>query len=228
MRPTTPDDGGMPAVSEDVGSCRIRRAATVDHAIHLVGIVAAIVGSVVLLSAVSSARNGILAIGVAVYLIGLFAMLVFSTLYHAAPPSPRKAFLRRLDHAAIFLLIAGTYSPFMVGALDEYAIAAVFLGVWLSAAIGAFIELLAPGRFKWLSIILYLAIGWSGVLVIGPLASRMPVSLIWLIGTGGVLYSVGVVFYLWERLLYQKAIWHGVVLLAAATHYAAVLAYVSG
>jgi hemolysin III len=222
-----PRQAGAPATIGDVLGRHERREAAIDRALHLIGIAAAVVGGVVLLSAAASARNAALAVGVALYLSGLFAMLICSALYNQARPSPRKALLRRFDHAAIFLLIAGTYSPFMAGATDDLAIAAVYFGVWSVAALGIVVKLLFPGRFGIVSTVLYLALGWSVVLVIGPLAERVPPALIWLLGLGGVLYSIGVVFYVWERLPYQNALWHGFVLSAAATHYAAVLAYVS-
>lgn len=218
---------GAPATIGDAVRRRERREAAIDHGLHLVGIAAAAVGGVALLSAAASARNAALAVGVALYLSGLFAMLICSALYNRARPSPRKALLRRFDHAAIFLLIAGTYSPFMAGATDDPAIAAVYVGVWSAAALGIVAKLLFPGRFGAVSTALYLILGWSVVLVIGPLAERVPPALIWLLGLGGVLYSIGVVFHVWERLPYQNALWHGFVFTAAAAHYAAVLAYVS-
>ena len=203
-----------------------RREAVIDRAIHLLGIGVAVIGSVVLLWAAGSAHQRTLMTGVMLYMVGLFAMLVCSALYHGVLPSPRKALLRRFDHAAIFLLIAGTYSPFMVGATDDPAIEAVYVAVWASAVIGVVAKLLFAGRFERLSVVLYLALGWSVVIVIGRLIDRLPPSVLWLIAVGGVLYSAGVAFHLWKRLPYQKAIWHGFVVSAAATHFTAVLTYV--
>jgi hemolysin III len=96
-------------------------------------------------------------------------------------------------------------------------------GVWGTAAVGIVLKLFFPGRFDRLAIVLYLAMGWSGVMVYDVIAAAIPTVTLWLVATGGVLYSAGVVFHVWERLRFQNAIWHGFVLLAASCHYAAVL-----
>jgi hemolysin III len=96
-------------------------------------------------------------------------------------------------------------------------------GVWSVAIIGIVLKLFLPGRFDRLAIMLYLAMGWSGVVVFDVIAEALPSGTVWLIAAGGALYSAGVVFHVWERLRFQNAIWHSFVLLAAACHYAAVL-----
>lgn len=210
---------------------RRRRETAADAAVHAVGLVAGLAGCAALfLFAIpggAASGQGARLAGLAAYAVALMAMLACSALYNLSPPSPRAAVLRRLDHAAIFLLIAGTYSPFMAGALDVPALAMLLGGVWVVALLGMVLKLALPGRFERLSIVLYLALGWSGLLALEPLLDRLPATVLALLGAGGVLYSIGVVFHLWTRLPYQRAIWHGFVLAAAVAHYAAVVLYIS-
>ena len=208
-------------------SRRMRRAAHLDRAVHLLGLAASAVGGVVLLWAAASARHGHALTGAVVYLASLIGMLACSLLYNGAPPGPGRAFLRRVDHAAIFVLIAGTYTPFMIGALDHPTIRAALFGVWAAAFVGAVIEVIAPGRHRWISIALYLAVGWSGIVVIGPLAERVPADAMVLIGLGALTYSAGVAVYMIKSWPYYRAVWHGFVLLAAAFHFMAVFRLIS-
>jgi hemolysin III len=155
---------------------------------------------------------------------GLLLMLALSAAYNMWPISPAKWVLRRFDHSAIYLLIAGTYTPFLAQTKNVLGSAGLGLGVWLSAAIGMALKLALPGRFDRLAIVLYLLLGWSGVIAYDTLASALPSASLWLLAIGGILYSLGVVFHVWRGLRFHNAIWHGFVLLAASCHYAAVLA----
>ena len=159
-----------------------------------------------------------------VYVIGLVTMLAFSAAYNMWPVSPIKWVLRRFDHSAIYLLSAATYSPFLGQMKNALASAGLGIGVWLSAAAGVTLKLALPGRFDRLSIILCLLLGWSGIVAYDSLASAIPGPSLWLLAGGGILYSFGTLFHLWERLRFHNAIWHGFVLLAAGCHYSAVLA----
>jgi hemolysin III len=206
---------------------RTRQAARLDRALHLLGLAASAVGGVVLLAVAASAPGGRMLTGAAVYLASLIGMLVCSLLYNSATPGPRRAFLRRVDHAAIFVLIAGTYTPFMIGALDHPTIRAALAGVWVAAFAGAVIEVIQPGRHRWLSIALYLAVGWSGIVVIGPLAERVPSDAMVLIVLGALTYSAGVAVYMIKAWPWSRAAWHGFVLLAAALHFMAVFRQIS-
>ena len=134
-----------------------------------------------------------------------------------------RAWLRRLDHSAIYLLIAATYTPFIIQMGRSVIALALLGGVWSVAVIGIILKLLFPGRFDRFAIVLYLAMGWSGVMVYDTIASVLPDSVLALIAAGGILYSGGVVFHVWERLRFQNAIWHSFVLLGAGCHYSAVL-----
>ncbi len=157
---------------------------------------------------------------VGVYLASLLAALGISAVYNIWPVSPTKWFLRRFDHSAIYLLIAGTYTPFAMHMGDRAL--PLLLFVWSVAFVGIMLKLFMPGRFDRLSILLYLALGWSGVMVYDTMVQSLPPAVFWLIAAGGMVYSLGVIFHVWERLRFQNAIWHGFVVVGAALHYCAV------
>ncbi|RTL76706.1 MAG: hemolysin III family protein, partial [Bradyrhizobiaceae bacterium] len=157
------------------------------------------------------------------YAAGLIAMLAFSAIYNLWPISPVKWVLRRFDHSAIYVLIAATYTPFLAQMTDRRLGFLLMGGVWSVALIGIALKVFYPGRFDKLAVVLYLALGWSGVMAYDSIAASLSSTTLWLIAIGGVLYSAGVIFHAWERLRFQNAIWHGFVLLAAACHYSAVL-----
>lgn len=159
------------------------------------------------------------------YSASLVAMVAFSAAYNMWPPSATKGFLRRFDHAGIYLLIAGTYTPILWPLADQPAAGLLLAGLWLTAGLGIAVKLALPGRAERLSYAVYLLLGWSGIALYRTLDSALPPGTLQLLVTGGLLYSVGVVFHLWRSLRYQNAIWHGFVLLAAACHYAAVVDY---
>jgi hemolysin III len=198
-----------------------------DAVVHILGVALAIGGAAVLF--VIAVHHGTISqfAAVTIYLAGLLAMFGFSAAYNLWPVSPFKWWLRRLDHSAIYLLIAATYTAFMLP-MRGVTPAVVLAIVWVAALVGMTIKLLWPGRFDRTSIGLYLSIGWSGVFTIGSITAALaPVTLV-LIAAGGVLYSTGVVFHAWKSLRFQNAIWHGFVLTAAFCHYAAVLTSVAG
>jgi hemolysin III len=194
-----------------------------DGIVHVIGLVLALIGSSVLIVIACCSNRGLEAASVVIYAIGLLVMLALSAAYNMLPVSPRKWSLRRFDHSAIYLLIAATYTPFIAQMKPDLATYGLLFGVWSIAAIGTLLKIALPGRFDRLSIGLYLLLGWSGMMAYDRLVAALPASSLWLIGAGGVVYSVGVVFHLWERLRFQNAIWHGFVLVAALLHYAAVL-----
>jgi hemolysin III len=193
-----------------------------DGIVHAVGIVIAIAAGSALLavSAFHAAPGEYLA--AIFYVASLLTVLSISCAYNLWPLSPTKWVLRRFDHAAIYLLIAGTYTPFLAQ-LDDIGAARLMVAiVWGGAAIGIATKLFLPGRFDRLAIAFYLAIGWSGVFAFGSLAQTLPASTLWLVAAGGVVYSSGVVFFVWQRLPYQSAVWHSFVVCGAALHLAAV------
>ncbi len=177
--------------------------------------------------AAPQARSAVpLALGL--YGAGLMAMLTCSALYNLSIDHPQRDLFRRLDHAAIFLMIAGTYSPFGLLAIRGPKGVKLLFYVWTVAGIGAALKILAPHQFEQLSLVVYLLLGWAIVIVRHDLRSDIPRPGMALMAVGCALYSIGVVFYLWSGLHYQVAIWHAFVLAAAACHYASIVGYVSG
>src|SRR5208337_3284462 len=147
-------------------------------------------------------------LAMAVYAAGFFLLFGFSCAYNMTPPSAAKTLLRRFDHAAIYLMIGGTYTALLSQARASLSVVALAIVVWIAALVGASLKLFLPGRFDRFSVRLYLALGWSAVFAIKPLASALPVDSLALIVAGGLTYSAGVAFYLWENLKFQNAIWH--------------------
>jgi len=217
------DENGRPAAAgRDYDRAEVR----LDAVVHGVGLVLGIVGTAVLIAfTLRSPAVGDLPVAI-VYTTGLLAMLGFSAAYNLWPVSRIKWLLRRFDHSAIYLLIAATYTPFIAQMKNGLLANTLLAGVWTVAAVGIVLKLALPGRFDRFSIVLYLALSWSGVAMYEVIAA-LPASTLWLLGAGGLLYSFGVVFHLWESLRFQNAIWHAFVVLAAACHYTAVIDYLA-
>jgi hemolysin III len=194
-----------------------------DGAVHVVGLGFALIGAVVLIVVSLSSTEGLETAATLVYAVGLLAMLGFSAAYNIWPVSPRKWALRRLDHSAIYLFIAATYTPLFAQMQPATAPVGLFLAVWVVAILGVLLKLLLPGRFDRTAIGLYLLLGWCGLMAYEPAVATLRNSTLWLIATGGLVYSAGVVFHVWESLRFQNAIWHGFVLVAAICHYLAIL-----
>ena len=194
-----------------------------DAAAHILGLLFGLVATVALLITASQHDQALLILGASLYGLGLLAMLTCSAAYNLWPPSPTKELLRRLDHAAIFVMIAGTYTPFLMNRVGGDWGYGLLTGVWTVAIIGAAMKLAFPRRWESLTIALYLGLGWSILIAINPLLQSVSLNSLILIGVGGVIYTVGVVFHLWDRLPYQNAIWHWLVLSAAVCHYIAIL-----
>jgi hemolysin III len=199
----------------------------VDAVIHAVGCGFGILGSLWLLTVAWRATSPREFAAVAVYAFGLVAMLGLSAAYNMWPVSPAKWLLRRFDHAAIYVMIAGTYTAFVSQMPGDALSGALLIGVWVAALAGVSIKLLLPGRYDRAAIILYLLIGWSGVVCYRRVAESLPGTSLVLLLTGGALYTIGVIFHAWQGLRFQNAIWHGFVLAAAICHYAAILLFAS-
>jgi len=186
-----------------------------DGAVHVVGLLAAIAGVSVLFAMWALRMDGVTLASTIVYSGALILMLAASAIYHLAAHTAARPILRRLDHAAIYLKIAGTFTPLSVllGTGFGYVILAL---VWVLALIGAAAKLLAkPGQMTtgWLP---YVALGWFGVALFVPLMDILPGTSLGLMLAGGLLYTAGVVFYAWESLRFANAIWHVFVALASA------------
>jgi hemolysin III len=201
-----------------------RREMLADGVIHFLGVAFGLAGAIaiVIIAALSSLGWGERA-SVVVYAAGLVSMLGVSATYNMWPVGRRKWLLRRADHALIYLMIVGTYTPLVTLVGTGAAAWSLLVLVWCVAGIGIALKLLMPGRFDGVAVGLYLLLGWSGVVAYDAVIALLEPAALWLLAAGGLLYSVGVVFHLWRSLPYQNAIWHGFVLAATACHYGTVL-----
>jgi hemolysin III len=194
-----------------------------DGVVHGIGVFCGLIAVTVLIVLAAVFASAFEIVTVSVYAAGLLAMLGFSAAYNLWPVSRRKWLLRRFDHSAIYILIAATYTPVFAQLEDRVFAMSLLAGVWSVAAFGIVLKFFFPGRFDGISVGLYLAMGWSGLIAYDAGLSSLPQLALWLIVAGGLLYSFGVIFHTWQRLRFQNAIWHGFVLLGAACHYTAVL-----
>lgn len=199
-----------------------------DAVIHVLGVAASVAGGVWLIASTAPQGSATLVTGVVIYALSLCAALTFSALYNTISHAGAKEILRRFDHSAIFLLIAGTYSPFMLADIGDPWVATVYALLLAAAVTGITIKFAMPRRFDRLAILLYLAMGWSGAVILGPLSDVVNTQVLTLIAIGGALYSIGVIFHVWERLPFQNAIWHAFVLAAAICHFGAVTVFAEG
>ena len=193
-----------------------------DLVVHVAGLTLALVGGGVLLGLAIAEHSVSKVVGVSIYAAGLVAMLAFSTAYNFASPRRRPA-LRRLDHAGIFLMIAGSYTPFTTHNLTGAWAWGMTIAVWSIALLGAVSKLAWPMMDRRLSVAIYLALGWLALIAAKPIVDHVTWTALLLLGVGGLLYSTGVVFYLNRRLKFSRAIWHGHVVAAAGSHWTAVL-----
>jgi len=193
-----------------------------DLVVHIVGLTLALVGGIVLLALAVRAGSITRVVGVSIYAAGVLAMLAFSTAYNFAKARYRPV-LRRLDHAGIFLMIAGSYTPFTIHNLTGAWAWGMTIAVWSIAAVGALGKVLLIDVDRRLWVALYLALGWLVVVALKPMIDSVTSTALLLLLAGGVLYSTGVIFYVNKRLKFARAIWHGHVVAAAATQWVAVL-----
>jgi hemolysin III len=200
-----------------------RRELVADGVVHVVGIAAGTIGAIVLIVIAAMKGSAVEVIAVTIYALGMILMFSCSALYNLARKSRYREFFRRLDHSGIFLMIAGTYTPFTMLMLTGKLALIVMALVWSVAIFGIAIKLFWPKRLEGVTTGLYIAMGWIGIIAIEPLLLTSSVVALALLGIGGLLYMAGVIFHLWERLPYQNAIWHGFVVAAAGTHYGAIL-----
>lgn len=194
---------------------------------HGLAAVAALAGSSVLITLTALFGDGWQLAGAIVYGITLLLLYLASTLYHAIPHTIAKARLKVFDHCAIFLLIAGTYTPFaLVGLRGPWGWSLLGI-VWSLAIVGCVFKLFFTGRFKGISTAIYIGMGWIALVAIEPsLRLLSPWTLSWVLA-GGVAYTLGTLFYLFDRLPFAHAIWHGFVVLGSVCHFVAVYSQVA-
>ena len=194
-----------------------------DGCVHAVGVVASLAAAATLITVAILYLPPLSTLSIVVYCVGMIAVFGFSAAYNLVGRPGLKAILRRFDHAAIYVKIAATYTPFAMVKLGG-AIGFGLLGaVWAVGLFGVAAKLFWPAQLVRTSYVLYLAQGWACVAALQPLTEALPARALTLLVVGGILYTLGVVFHLWRSLRYHNAIWHGFVLVASACHFAAVV-----
>ena len=193
---------------------------------HGIAALLSVAGLAVLLVLASQQGDPWRIVSFSIYGVSLVALFLSSTLYHSIPAKAAKRVFQRMDHAAIYLLIAGTYTPFMLVTMRGAVGWTLLAIVWALAITGIALEIFCRGRFKRLSLGLYLAMGWLGIVVIKPVVAQMTTGGLTLLAAGGLLYTFGVIFYVWKRLPFNHAIWHMFVFAASICHFFAVACYV--
>lgn len=194
---------------------------------HGVGVVFGIVGLVLLLmQALHEGAGAVALTSYSLYGGSMILLYLASTLYHAIPHHRAKYWLKKIDHCAIYLLIAGTYTPFLLVGLDSPLARGLMAVIWGLALVGVLFKLAFAHRFEALSLVTYLTMGWLSLIVIYQLARALPVGGVALLAIGGVIYSLGVIFYASRRWRFGHAIWHGFVLGGSVCHFLAIYLYV--
>ncbi|MEZ8101689.1 PAQR family membrane homeostasis protein TrhA [Vibrio bivalvicida] len=194
---------------------------------HALGMVLSIIGLVLLLLKSTESNADLLTItSMSIYGSSMIVLFLASTLYHAIPYKRAKRALKTFDHCAIYLLIAGSYTPFLLVSLRTPLAIGLMVVIWSIALFGIIMKLAFVYRFKKLSLVTYLTMGWLSLIVIYQLAMNLSVEGLTLLAAGGVIYSLGVIFYVAKRIPYNHAIWHGFVLAGCACHFFAIYLYV--
>lgn len=214
-------------VQTELTTSRYTLGEEIAHAVtHGVGILLSITGLALLVAYASLYGDVWHITSCSIYGATLILLYTASTLYHGITAPRVKQILQRIDHAAIFLLIAGTYTPFTLVNLRGGWGWTLFGLVWAIAIFGVVLEVVGKKRIKWLSLSLYLGLGWLVVIAIKPMIDSVETGGLVLLLAGGLCYSLGVIFYVWKRLAYHHAVWHLFVLAGSVLHFFSVLFYV--
>jgi hemolysin III len=193
---------------------------------HGIGLVLSIAGLAIVVTLASLRGDAWSVSSTAVFGATLVVLYSTSTLYHSFRDEGLKRLLRKFDHAAIFLLIAGTYTPFLLVSLRGPWGWTLFGIVWGLAAIGIALKFRFAGRFRVVSTLIYIAMGWLVLAAFKPLCQALPPTGVWLLVAGGFCYTGGAVFYLWRQLPFHHAVWHLWVMAGSICHWCAVVLYV--
>jgi hemolysin III len=193
---------------------------------HLIGAAAALAGTLVLIIMASLQGDPWKIVSFSIYGASLVALYTFSTLYHSLR-GEAKALFRKLDHNAIYLLIAGTYTPFVMVTLRDRLGWTIFVVVWVLAIVGMVYDSLPQKRARIIPVIIYLVMGWLALFLIDPLVNTLPTAAIVGLVTGGLFYTVGVVFYALNKVRHFHGIWHLFVLAGSVSHYITILKFVA-
>ncbi|MBK1717155.1 PAQR family membrane homeostasis protein TrhA [Thiocystis violacea] len=192
---------------------------------HLIGAVLALIGATVMITLASTEGDALRILSLTIYGLTLFLLYLFSTLYHSLKGRAKRIF-RQLDHHAIYLLIAGTYTPFTLLALQGATGWWMFGAVWSLALIGMVLDALPRKGPRILSLVIYLTMGWLVLLALDPLIAALPPAGFWALLAGGLFYTVGVIFYVLDtRYPWCHGIWHLFVLAGSVSHYFTILLF---
>lgn len=196
---------------------------------HLVGAVLALIGFGVLLTISVQEHRPLLIISFSIFGLTLILLYTMSTLYHSFHPPGLKKIFQKLDHVSIYLLIAGTYTPYMLVSLRDHGGLTMLLLIWVLAVIGIALDLLLKKRIEWLQILIYLIMGWVCTLNYSELQAALPTAgMVWLTA-GGIAYTTGIIFYVLDdvkQLRHAHGIWHLFVLSGSICHFISIAAYV--
>ena len=194
---------------------------------HGIGMVMGIVGLVLLLvKALEHQADTLTLTSMAIYGSSIIVLFLASTLYHAIPHPNVKRWMKTFDHCAIYLLIAGSYTPFLLVSLRTPLAIGLMIVIWTIALIGIIMKVAFISRFKKLSLGSYLVMGWLSLIVIYQLAIHLHITGLTLLAVGGLVYSIGVIFYVAKRIPFNHAIWHGFVLAGCVCHFFAIYYFV--
>jgi hemolysin III len=192
---------------------------------HGIGLIGALVGAPILFLAARDTGSDGFFIGTIVFIAAMLALYLASTLYHAWPETRTKCALQLFDHCAIFFLIAGTYTPFALGPLRGIWGSTILGVIWAIALFGVIVKAArGTSHHRKLAMSLYLGMGWSALIIIGPLTLKVPLTAVFWLFAGGVAYTVGVLFFVSERMRYSHFVWHLFVLAGTSCHFLALLA----
>jgi len=194
---------------------------------HGIGAALALAGLVILLFLATEKGDAWRIVSFSIYGGSLILLYVASTLYHSFQDKRIKEFFRRCDHLSIFLLIAGTYTPVAIISLRGLWGWTLFSLIWGFAVLGIIYELLFLGRNKWITVAIYLGMGWLGVVAMKPMLTMVPRGLLWWILAGGLFYTGGVLFYVRKEMRYHHVLWHFFVLFGSACHFLGFLFYLT-
>ncbi|WP_105902932.1 PAQR family membrane homeostasis protein TrhA [Vibrio gangliei] len=194
---------------------------------HGLGVIFGIVALVVLLlKAANFGADTLTYVSMSIYGASVIVLFLASTLYHAIPHPPAKRWLKTLDHSAIYFLIAGSYTPFLLVGLRTNLAIGLMVVIWLIAILGVIMKVAFVYRFKAFSLISYLIMGWLSLVVVYQLVAHLDIrAVVWLVA-GGLIYSLGVIFYTVKRIPYNHAIWHLFVLAGCVCHFIGIYFYV--
>jgi len=190
---------------------------------HGFGILFGIVCIPVLIAFAAKGGSAAAVVGACVYGFSFLMVYTFSTLYHSFQQISIKAVLKKLDHISIYFLIAGTYTPFILIYLNNAVGISMLVALWGLTLMGTFFKAFHAGKYEKLSVAIYLLMGWILLAAGKTFFVSLPMPVISLVAAGGILYTLGVIFYMWKGFTYHHAVWHFFVLAAGVCHYAAVL-----